>query len=452
MKIVILGAGQVGSTIAENLVTEDNDVTVVDSNTKALDAIASKYDLRTIEGNASLPSTLRQAGLSDADLLIATTNSDEVNMVACQVAHALFDEVNKIARIRNGDYLKEKEKLFNQKLINIDHIITPERLVVEEVCRLIEYPGALQVSTLVDGKVSVVVTQSYYGGVMVGSPISAIRDFIPHVDNFIVAIGRKGKVIRPQGSTIIEAGDEITFICATDHIKAVISVFQRLEHPYKRIMIVGGGSIALGVAKKLENQYQVKLIERNPKQASFLSEELSNTLVFNGDSADESLLFEENIGEVDAFLCLTSDDETNIMSALLAKRMGAKNALVIIQRMAYLNLLQGGGIDIAISPQQSTVSAMLRHVRPSNVVGAISMRNGIAEVEEISIMGDAETSNVVGRMINEISLPQGCVIGAVYRDDEVIVGKSKLELQAQDRVVVYLNNKKLVAEVRKVFA
>ncbi len=451
MKIIILGAGQVGSTLAENLVGEDNDITLVDNDQNTLDNLESKHDLRVLAGLASSPSILRQAGAADADLLVAVTSSDEVNMIACQVAYTLFNTPVKVARIRNSEYLREKDKLFQNNVIPIDHIISPERLVVEEITRLISYPGALQISHLANDLISIVVVRAYYGGPLVGSPISALKDHLPHIDSRIVAIKRNDKIIRPQGSTIVEAGDEITFVCATENIKAIMSELQRLERPYKRIMIIGGGNIAIGVAKKLENQCNVKLIERNPKRAMQLAEDLSKTLVFQGDPSDESLLFEENIEATDVFLCLTSDDETNIMAALLAKRLGAKNAMVLIQRMAYVNLVQGGTIDIAISPQQTTVSAMLSYVRKGDVVNAISMRHGLAEADEIVVHGDPTTSQVIGRTIEELKLPIGTVIAAIVRDGEVIIAKRKVTIQENDHVIVYINDKKYVPEVEKLF-
>lgn len=451
MNIIILGAGQVGTTLAENLVNEENDITLIDNQQDHLDALQEKYDLRVINGTASSPSVLREAGAADADLLVAVTSSDEVNMVACQMAYTLFNTPTKVARIRNTDYLREKDKIFKSNAVPIDHIISPERLVVEEISRLLQYPGALQITHIAQDKISIVVVKAYYGGPLVGYPISALKDHLPYIDSRIVAIKRQEKIIRPQGSTIIEAGDEVTFICDTDNIKAIMAELQRLERAYKRLVIIGGGNIAVGVAKKLENHCTIKLIERNPERATQLAEELSKTLVFQGDPSDESLLFEENIDSIDVFLCLTSDDETNIMSALLAKRLGAKKAMVLIQRMAYINLVQGGTIDIAVSPQQTTISALLNHVRQGDVVNAVSMRHGVAEVQEIIIHGEADSSQVVGRKIEELKLPTGTIIAAILRGNEVIIAKRKVVIETGDHVVVYINDKKYVPDVEKLF-
>lgn len=451
MKIIILGAGQVGSTLAANLVSEDNDITLVDNESVRLEHLQDKHDLRVMKGSASSPKVLRDAGAPDADLLIAVTSSDEINMVACQISYTLFNTPTKIARIRNSEYLKEKDKLFNQDVIPIDHIISPENLVTQDIVRLVEYPGALQVAHLAKDKISLVVVKAYYGGPLVGYSISTLKEHLPHVDCRIVSILRQDKVIRPQGSTIIEAGDEITFICATVHIKAVMSELQRLEKPYKRVMIVSGGNIGAGVAKHLEEHCTVKLIERNAERAATLAEKLSKTLVFHGDASDQGLLFEEHIENIDVFLSLSSDDEANIMSALLAKRLGAKKAMVLIQRMAYINLIQGGTIDIAISPQQATISALLGHVRKGDVANVVSLRHGLAEALEIIVHGDENTSNVIGREIGELKLPTGALIGAVLRGNDVLIGNNQMTIQEGDHVVVYLSDKKYISDLEKLF-
>ncbi|MFZ7187540.1 Trk system potassium transporter TrkA [Avibacterium avium] len=451
MKIIILGAGQVGTTLAANLVSEDNDITLVDNEAERLLPLQDKHDLRVVNGVASSPKVLREAGAADADLVVAVTNSDETNMIACQVAYTLFNTPTKIARIRGADYLREKNKLFQPDVIPIDHIISPEKLVTDEIVRLIDYPGALQVSHFAAGRISIVVVKAYYGGPLVGYALSALKEHLPHIDCRVVSILRQDKVIRPQGSTIIEAGDEVTFICDTIHIKAIMSELQRLEKPYKRIMIIGGGNIGSGVAKRLEEQCSVKLIERNPERATALAERLSKTLVFCGDASDQSLLFEEHIENIDVFLSLTSDDEANIMSALLAKRLGAKKAMVLIQRMAYINLLQGGTLDIVVSPQQATISALLGHIRKGDVGSVVSLRHGIAEALEIVAHGEAESSNVIGRQVSEIKLPAGAIIGAVLRGNDVMIARKSLVIEEDDHIVVYVSDKKHIPEVEKLF-
>lgn len=451
MKIIILGAGQVGTTLAANLVSEDNDITLVDNESQHLQNLQDKHDLRVVKGSPSSPKILRDAGAADADLMVAVTASDETNMIACQLGYTLFNTPTRIARIRNAEYLREKDKLFNDENVPIDHLISPENLVTDEITRLIAYPGALQVAYFANNRISIVIVKAYYGGPLVGYALSAFKEHMPHIDCRIISILRNDRLIRPQGSTIIEAGDEITFICATEHIKAVMSELQRLEKTYKHIMIVGSGNIASGVAKQLEDKYQVKLIERDGEKAKVLAERLSKTLVFHGDASDQNLLFEEHIESVDVFLSLSADDEANIMSALLAKRLGAKKAMVLIQRMAYINLIQGGTIDIAVSPQQATISALLGHVRKGDIKSVASLRHGTAEAIELVVHGDATTSNVVGRQIGDIKLPVGAMIAAILRKNEVIITRRQVVIEEGDNVIVYINDKKSVSEIEKLF-
>ncbi|MDU7372758.1 MAG: Trk system potassium transporter TrkA [Klebsiella michiganensis] len=416
MKIIILGAGQVGGTLAENLVGENNDITLVDTNGDRLRSLQDKFDLRVVQGHGSHPRVLREAGADDADMLVAVTSSDETNMVACQVAYSLFNTPNRIARIRSPDYVRDADKLFHSEAVPIDHLIAPEQLVIDSIHRLIEYPGALQVVNFAEGKVSLAVVKAYYGG-----------------------------------STIVEAGDEVFFIAASQHIRAVMSELQRLEKPYKRIMLVGGGNIGAGLAHKLEKDYSVKLIERNQQRAAELAEKLQNTIVFYGDASDQELLAEEHIDQVDLFIAVTNDDEANIMSAMLAKRMGAKKVMVLIQRRAYVDLVQGSVIDIAISPQQATISALLSHVRKADIVGVSSLRRGVAEAIEAVAHGDESTSRVVGRAIDEIKLPPGTIIGAVVRGNDVMIANNNLRIEQGDHVVMFLTDKKFISDVERLF-
>ncbi|MDO4697205.1 MAG: Trk system potassium transporter TrkA [Pasteurellaceae bacterium] len=451
MKIIILGAGQVGATLAENLANDDNDITLIDDDQARLTPLQDKHDLRVLKGNAASPRILREAGASDADLIVAVTHSDESNMIACQIAYTLFNIPTKIARIRNPDYVRERDALFNNKVLPIDHIIAPELLVTKEILRLIDYPGALQVAHFANELVSLVSVKAYYGGPLVGYPISALGDHLPHIEARIVSIFRQEKAFVPQGSTIIEAGDEVFFICATQHIKAIMAELQRLEKPHKRVMIIGGGNIGTALAKELEEKCSVKLIERDAEKATKLAEKLSKTLILHGDSSDEELLFEEHIENVDLFLALTSDDEANIMSALLAKRLGAKKAIVLVQRVAYLHLIQGGTIDIALSPQQATISALSSHVRKGDIVKVASFKQGLVEGIEIIAHGDSQSSKVVGRKVREIKLPQGAIIGAIVRNDNVMIAHKSTEILENDRVILLVNDKKQVSEIEKLF-
>ncbi|SLM64791.1 Trk system potassium uptake protein TrkA [Dickeya aquatica] len=451
MKIIILGAGQVGGTLAENLSGENNDITVVDTNTTRLRQLQDKFDLRVVTGYASHPRVLREAGAEDADMLIAVTNADETNMIACQVAYTLFNTPNRIARVRSAEYIRESGLLFNTEAVPIDHLISPEQLVIDNIYKLIEYPGALQVVNFAQGKVSIAAVNAYYGGPLVGNAISTMRDHMPHIETRVAAIFRHDRPIRPQGSTVIEAGDEVFFIAASQHIRAVMSEMQRLEKPYKRIMIVGGGNVGAGLARKLEKDYSVKLIERDAQRAAELAERLQHTIVFHGDASDQELLTQEHVEQFDVFIAITNDDEANIMSAMLAKRMGAKKAMVLIQRRAYVDLVQGSVIDVAISPQQATISALLGHVRKADIVSVSSLRRGVAEAIEAIAHGDEGTSKVVGRMVADIKLPPGTIIGAIVRGDDVIIANNNLQIEQGDHVIMFLTDKKYISDVERLF-
>jgi len=451
MKIIILGAGQVGVSLAENLVGENNDITVIDKSNERLQKLQDRFDLRVVQGNASSPSTLGEAGAADSDMLIAVTSSDEINMIACQIAFTLYNIPKKIARIRSQSIVLYEKELFKTGALAIDHIIAPEKLVSDYIHQLIENPGALQVAHFAEGRVGLVAIKAYYGGALVGRALSRLKDHTPNIETRVAAIFRKGKAIRPQGTTIIEAGDEIFFITASKHIKAIMSEMQKLEHPYKRIMIVGGGYIGESLARRLEKQNSVKLIEKDLKRAEYLSESLDNTIVFCGDSSDQELLAEEHIEKTDLIITVTNDDEANIMSAMLAKRMGVRKSMVLIQRAAYIDLIQGDIIDIAISPQQATISALLTHVRKADLKYVYSLREGLAEAIEIIARGDNVTSKVVGKQICKLKLPPGTSIGAIVRNNEVLIAHDKTIIESDDHVILFIVNKKYITDVEKLF-
>ena len=450
MKIIILGAGQVGSSLAENLTSEANDITIIDTNEKTLLALQDRLDLRTITGHASHPDILRAAGADDADMLIAVTDSDETNMVACQVAYTVFHTPTKIARVRALGYLSHPQ-LFQQEALPVDVLISPEQLITEYIESLITHPGALQVLDFADKKVQLVGVRAYYGGPLVGHELSTIKKHMPSVEIRVAAIYRRDRAIIPQGNTVIEADDEVFFVAAPKCIRAMISELRRLDKPYKRIMIVGGGNIGKRLAQALENDYQVKLIDHNTVRAHNLAKELDKTIVLNGDASDGNLLNEENIDNTDIFCAVTNDEEANILSAMLAKRLGARKVMALINRTAYVDLIQGGDIDIAISPQQSTISSLLAHVRRGDVVKVHSLRRGAAEAIEAIAHGDKTTSKVVGREIEDLKLPYGTTIGAIVRGKEVIIAHHNTIIEPEDHVILFLIDRKYISDVEKLF-
>ncbi len=450
MKIIILGAGQVGSSVAQNLASEANDITVVDTKQEVLQDLQDRIDIRTVAGTASHPEILTAAGAEDADMILAVTNSDEINMVACQVAYTLFHTPIKIARVRAPEYLNYP-KLFSQEALPIDVLISPEKLVTEYIERLIEHPGALQVLDFAGGRVQLVAVRAVEGGPLVGHELRELREHMPGVEARVAAIFRRGNAILPEGDTVIEADDEVFFVAARKDIRAMTSELRRLEKPVRRVMIAGGGNIGLRLAEAIEDRYQVKLIECSADTARRLSERLDKSIVLLGDAADEELLLEENIENTDVFCALTNDEEANILSSMLAKRLGARKVMSLINRASYVDLVQSEAIDIAISPQQATIGSLLTHVRRGDVVVVHSLRRGAAEAIEAVAHGDSTTSKVVGRTIDEIRLPPGTTIGAVVRGDQVIIAHHDTVIQPDDHVVLFLVDKRHIADVEHLF-
>ncbi|MDX9768699.1 MAG: Trk system potassium transporter TrkA [Ectothiorhodospiraceae bacterium] len=450
MKIIILGAGQVGANLAESLVAEDNDITVIDLDQSRLTLLQERFDLRTVRGHAAHPSVLKLAGADDADMLVAVTQSDETNLVGCKLAATLFNVPTRIARIRSADFL-ETENGFLAEHFGVDHIISPEQEVTNTLHRLIEHPEALQVLDFAEGKIRLVAVRAYHGGPLVGHELREIRRHMPDVDSRVAAIYRRDHGIVPQGTTVIEPGDEIFFIARRQDIPAVMRELRRMERPVRRVMIAGGGNIGRRLAAQLERGYEVKLVDHNKATTSQLAEKLHRTLVLTGDATDEELLEQENIESMDVFCALTNDDEDNIMSALLAKRMGAHRVISLINRSAYVNLVQGGQIDIAISPAQATVGPLLSKIRRGDMAAVHSLRRGAAEVLEVVVHGDLKTSKVVGRRIGDMALPDGASIAAVIRGDDVLIAHHDTLVQAEDHLILFVLNKRIIPKVEKLF-
>ena len=450
MKIIILGAGQVGRSVANALVSEANDITVVDQNDALLQELQNRLDLSTVKGHAGQPDVLRRAGAEDADMILAVTNSDETNMVACQVAYTLFHTPMKIARVRAQGYL-DNPQLFDPSAFPVDVLISPEQLVTDYILKLIEYPGALQVLDFADGRVRLVAVKAYHGGPLVGHALSTLYEHMPHVDARVAAIYREGEVIQPKGDTVIKAEDEVFFLAASENIRSVMSELRETESPYKRLIVAGAGNIGRRLASALEKKYRVKLIEHNPVRAREIAERLNMAIVLHGDSADEDLLLEENIENTDVFCAVTNDDEANILSAMLAKRLGAKRVMSLINRPAYVDLVQSGAIDIAISPQQATIGTLLTRVRRGDVVQVHSLRRGAAEAIEAVAHGDRSSSKVVGRAVEEIKLPKGTTIGAVVRGDQVLIAHHDTMIESEDHVILFLVDKRRIRDVEKLF-
>lgn len=448
MKILIIGGGQVGSSLAETLVSEKNDITVVEANPDRVKAMQDRLDLRALVGNGANPKMLEQAGAEDCDLLIAATQSDETNLVACKIAFQQFNVPIRIARIRSADYLRPD--LLSNEGFCVDHSICPEQVVCDYIVRLIEIPEALQVLDFGGGRLTMVAVRAQQNGPLVDHEI---KDFPTRlqVPARVAAIFRKDKAIIPDGNTVILAGDEVFLLASDKNIRWVMKELRQMDKPVQRVMVAGGGNIGLRLAKALESHYEVKVIEQNRQRCELLTSELNEALVLTGSSADAGLLETENISDMDMFIAVTNEDEENIMSALLAKRMGAKRVISLINRRAYADLMQGGQIDIAISPAHATIGSLLSHVRKGDVSVVHYLRRGTAEALEIVAHGDDQSSKVVGKAIGTISLPKGATIVAVIRGEEVLMARHDLVIESEDHVVLFLANTGLAQKVEKLF-
>ncbi|HEY5759602.1 MAG TPA: Trk system potassium transporter TrkA [Steroidobacter sp.] len=454
MKIIILGAGQVGRTAAHHLAREAaNEVTVVDVNDELLRDLQDRLDIRTLVGSGTQPSVLEAAGARDADIFIALTNSDEVNMVACQISWSLFNkDATRIARIRSADFTRHTKLFSNEdRAFAVDVPISPEQLVTEHVVHLIKYPGALQVLDFADGRIRLVGVKALQGGALVGQQLKQLPTHIEGRDARVAAIYRGGQSIKPEGETVIEHGDEVFFIAAREDIRLVMNEMQKAEDPVRRVVIAGGGNIGFRLAQTLEVNHQVKLIERDPRRARRVSEQLSNTIVLSGDAADEELLLEENIDSADVFVAVTNAEEANILSAMLAKRLGCHKVMALINRPAYAELMQSGSIDIALSPQQVTIGSLLAHVRRGDVVRVHSLRRGAAEALEVIVHGVQGEGRVIGKRIENIPLPEGTTIAAIARGDQVLIAHHDTMIQRDDHVILFLTDRRHVEAVERLF-
>ena len=452
MQIIILGAGQVGTGMARSLSQEDFDITVVDTDAPRLRELQEKLDIRTVLGHAAHPQTLIRAGIEDAELLIALTNSDETNLVACQVAYSLFNTPTKVARVRAADYLAHPE-LFKREHAPIDVLISPEGLVTDHIQRLIEYPGALQVLDFADGRAQLVGTRAFYDGPLVGHELRELREKLPDkVDARVAAIFRNDEPIIPKGDTVIEVDDIVYFLAAHDDIPVVMRELRRMGGPANRIMLAGGGNIGAALARRLERTHHVKLVERDAARAEIIAEDVDTTIVLVGDCADEDLLHEEGIDEIDVFCALTNDDEANILSSMLAKRMGADKVITLINRPAYVDLVESDRIDVAVSPQQVTIGALLTHIRRGHMVRVHSLRGGAAEAIEAVAHGRPGQSKVVGKRIEEIDLPPDTSIGGIIRGEDVIIAHHDVMIEPYDHVILFVADQRQIRRVEKLFA
>jgi trk system potassium uptake protein TrkA len=452
MKILILGAGQVGSTLAKYLCSDDdNDITIVDQKEEMLTPLQRHLDIKTVIGYGAYPSILEKAGIKSMDVVIAVMRSDERNMVACRMAHTLYNVKKKIARIRTTEYLLRPEIVSNDAL-PIDFLITPENLITDYIQGIVEQPGASQVFDFENGLVQLIETRAFIGTPIVNRPVKELHEHMPDVKIRIVSLYRNEKAIPAKSDTIIREGDQVYFLAKKDHISRALKEFRRAENTYQKIFIAGGGSIGINVAKLLEETHNIRIIELDEDRAKYLSEKLNNTLVLQGNASDEDLLKEEGIENTDLFLALTDSDEVNVIVSILAKRLGAHKTIALVKRDVYAALAeQSGDVDIIVSPDQITVSGILSHLRKGDCMKVHSLQHGKAEAIEIVVHGNEKTSEVVGVQIKDLPLPEDVVVGAIVRNDELLMGSKKLIIEEGDHVLMVLMDVGKIHEVETLF-
>lgn len=438
MKVIICGAGQVGFGIAERLAAENNDVTVIDRTPELVQTVTDSLDVQGIVGHGSHPDVLQRAGASDADMIIAVTFADEVNMVACQVAHSLFNIPTKIARVRDQSYLAPGwQDLFSREHMPIDVIISPEVAVGDMVLRRLAQPGAFETISFVDDQVSVVGVTCEEDCPIVNTPLRQLTELFPDLKAIVVAIMRDGKLFVPHGQDQMLVGDEVYFTAMRDQVERTLGIFGHDEKQARKIIIAGGGNIGLYVARHLETyqtRAKIKIIERDRKRAEFIADELRRAVILNGDALDHELLREAGAHEADTFISLSNDDQANILAAVMAKREGCPRVLSLVSNTDYSGIIRTLGIDAHISPKAMTVSTILQHVRRGSIRRVHAVQNSAAEIIEAEAL---ETSPLVGKPLRDAELPDGCRLGAVVRDGTVIIPDGDTEMRAHDRVVMF---------------
>jgi len=450
MKILILGAGVTGGSVAEALASEENDIVVIDYKTELLDALKERLDIATVAGNAAHPSVLEQAGVRNADIVIAVTDRDETNMLACTIINALYSRPKTIARVRAIDFLKHPA-LFSPQGIPVDIVISPEQIVMESIRNLIEFPGVLHISDFAGGLVQLFSVRVVSGGILTGKKIRILKERFSDGKIRVVAIFRQGIPVEVNGEAMIETGDEVFFVAPKSEVHRVLKELDKLEAPLKRIIIAGGGHVGKRLAMALEKDHNVKVIEKDVKRAKKIANDLNKTVVLVGDCADEALLLDESIDQADLFCAITNNDGANIISASLAKSLGARKAICLLNHASYTKLLPNTGIDVAVLPNQETLGSILKHVRRGDVAQVNSLCGGSSEAIEAIAHAGKGTNSVVGKHVESINFPPGIVLGALIRNKNVVCIHHDTVFEEGDHVVMFAMEKKLVKIIEQAF-
>ena len=452
MKVIICGAGQVGFNIARYLASENADITVIDQSSVLVEKVTDSLDVQGIVGFASHPDVLQKAGASDAEMVIAVTYADEVNMVACQICHSVFDVPTKIARVRNQSYLEPQwADLFSRDNMPIDVVISPEIEVARAIERRLEMPGAFDVHPVADGKVSLIGVHCNQDTPVINTPLRQLTALFPELHIVIVGIWRDGKGIVPKSGDQMLAGDDVYLVAETDHLTRAMAAFGHEEREAQRVIMVGGGNIGLNLARAVERNHphvNLKLIEIDKARAEFVANALERTVVLHGDALDSDILEEANTAAAETVIAISNDDEVNILASLLAKRYGCKRAVTLINKTTYNPLVGTLGIDTVVNPRAITVSTILQHVRRGRIRSVHSLNEGFGEVIEAEVL---ETSSLIGVPLREAQLPDGVIVGAVVRRDKVLIPRGDTVIRAHDLVVIFAATH-AVKKIEKLFA
>ncbi len=448
MRVIIIGAGVVGYTIAKKFSSEGQDVVVIEKDEKRIKELKESLDVRIVEGSGSSPQILIEAGIEQAEMVIAVTNSDEVNMIASLIAETQSRVPKKIARIRNPDYLNYT-RIFERDYLDLDFIINPEKVAAERIVKIIEIPGAVDVMDFMDGRLKLVGGKLTAQSAIVGKKARELGRFFPSENIIIVAVYRGNQTIIPQGSTVLEEGDLVFSLTHPEEAMKLLKLFGNggNEKAVSRPMIIGGGEVGFFVAEHLEKAgHQVKLIEKNEARCAKLVEKLDKTIVIAGDGTDRELLKEENVKDVDTFIAVTNDEEANILTALLAKRLGARRCIALIDKPEYLSMVSTIGIDVAVSPRLASVGDILQFIRKGKILSVKTLMEERVEAIETVAM---ETSDIVDTPLKDIKFPQGAIVGAVVKDDQVMLPNGRTVIKPGDKVVIFAL-RKTIPQVEKV--
>lgn len=448
MKILIVGAGEVGFHIASHLARENKDVVVIDKDPAAIRRVSDNIDVQVVNGSGSSPVILKEAGINEAEILLAVTNSDETNLVSCMVASLISPSTKKLARIRHADY-DEYHEAFSEHAPHIDTLINPDIEVVKTIDMLMNVPGAVEVSEFADGRVIFVGIRLDKSARLAGVSLSEIFDKTGKQSPLIAALVRNEELIIPRGHHRLEAEDLIYFISEKDKLKDSLSIFDKHVEPIDRVLIVGGGGIGYRLAALLEeNSVYTKIIEKNSDRCTKLAQKLNKAVVLHGDGSDQELLKAENVQDMDVVVTLTNDEETNIITSLLAKRMGARKIITKISKFSYLPLMSMIGLEQIVSPRLSAINTILQHIRRGKVISSRSIKDEQAEVMEAVAL---ETSEIVGKPIKEISIPKGALVTGIIRNDAVIIPTGKSVIEPGDRIIIF-SRRQDIPDIEKILA